>query len=122
MCFPSFPNAIGEKIGHLTPGTEIIILAGEGYPAVSMDIVDIVWQVSGYSALTAGGVALSCRHNSDIILTDRHFDRYPVSDRALRIQKEIDTLADVIDLGGAGLELTDDPDITVPDPFPSEPE
>lgn len=93
MCFGCFgPTAVGYKIAGLDKGTEIIILEGEGYPQTQKEKVDIIWVVAGYSALTAGGIILGCEYNSDIILTGRHFDVFPVSDEAKRIQKEVDEI------------------------------
>lgn len=93
MCFGCFgPTAVGYLIGSLDKGTEIIILQGEGVPQVEKEKVDIIWIVSGYSALTAGGIIIGCEYNSDIILTGRHFDVFPITDEAKRIQKEVDEM------------------------------
>lgn len=89
MCYGGlFLTNPGIKIRRLTPGTEIIILAGEGIPAVKEDTVDIIWIVAGLWALTAQGIRLNYLANSDLILTDRHFDKYPVSEEAQLIQIE----------------------------------
>lgn len=117
-----FPTDLGIRIGELKSGDEIIILKGEGYPAVDKETMTIVWIVAGYSALCADGTTISCLTISDFIPTDRHHDNFVISDAARQMEEEArlrrmeqDKLFD---------ELLDEdmPDWSIPDPFPSEPE
>ncbi|KKT42380.1 MAG: hypothetical protein UW64_C0005G0026 [Microgenomates group bacterium GW2011_GWC1_44_37] len=103
-----FSSNLGIIISQMTPGTEVIILAGEGIPAVEKETVDIILVVTDIYALTAGGIRLSPMANSDIIFTERHFDKFPICDKARQIQAEVQAYEAAL---LAELEL-DDPDPT----------
>lgn len=91
------PNEIGFDIAQLKTGDQIIILAGEGDPVVERDKIDIVWKKSGFSALTAGGIEISCWTISKVVRTGHHFEDYLVSAEAKAIWREIqDNLPDDI--------------------------
>lgn len=117
MCLGmSYPNPIGERISQLKPGDEIIILEGEGFPPVSKETCTLIWKIDRYSALTTDGISLSCTNVSDLIVTGNSFQTYDVSPEAMLIWGNI--LA-------ARKEAQDpefQPDWSVPDPFPAEPE
>ncbi len=89
MCFGSLPNGAGVEISTLKVGDQIIVLAGDGSPEFERDRVDIVWKVDGFSALTAGGIALSCQNVSKIVLTGNHFDDFLASPEAKAIWKSV---------------------------------
>jgi hypothetical protein len=84
-----YPTDLGIRISELKPGDEVIILKGEGYPAATEETTDIIWQVDRFSAFTAKGFRLSCKTNSDLIVTGRHFEEFLASDIAKAIWKEI---------------------------------
>ena len=88
MC-GSYPNPVGISIRELSVGDQIIVLAGEGDPEFDRDRVDIVWKVSGFSALTAGGVSINCLNISKVVLTGNHFDSFLASDKAKAVWQEI---------------------------------
>ncbi|EKD52817.1 MAG: hypothetical protein ACD_61C00229G0001 [uncultured bacterium] len=83
-----FPTNLGVRISELRPGDEIIILKGEGYPAVAQETTTIVWILAGFSALCIDGTAISCLNVSDFIRTGRHFDRFEISEEAKQMEKE----------------------------------
>jgi len=89
MCFGSFPNPIGMLISTLSPGDEVIILKGEGYPMVQDETCTLIWKVDGFSALTVDGIALSCQNLSDLIVTGNKYETYKVSPEAMQIWGEI---------------------------------
>lgn len=117
-CGGSLLTELGIKISRLDKGTEIIILAGEGMPPVLKDTVDIIWIVADYSALTAGGIRLNCIVNSDLILTERHFDRFPVSEAAKQMSAEAEARRLEQDM----LFAENEPDWSIPPAFVTEPE
>jgi len=112
----SYPNPIGERISQLKPGDQVIILKGEGSPAAWEETCTIIWKVSGYSALTADGIAISCQNLSDLIITGNHFEPYPVSPEAMQIWDEI--LAAQKDAQDSDTK----PDWSIPPAFGIEPE
>ena len=112
----NYPNPLGLRISELKPGNEVIILKGEGSPAVPKETATVIWKVDGYSALATNGTAISCMTISDLITTGRQFETYHVSAEALHQWGEI--LAARKEALGLDLE----PDWSVPDPFVSEPE
>ncbi|KKT73475.1 MAG: hypothetical protein UW68_C0008G0004 [Candidatus Collierbacteria bacterium GW2011_GWB1_44_6] len=126
--FGCVPSPLGIFISQQTPGTEIIILSGEGMPPVQTDSVDIIWKVdeNGFSALTAKGVVISCKFNSDLTLTGRHHEEgtYDVSEEAKETMRLVEELQAEEDRLFAEFpeDDTDTPDWTVPPPFSSEPE
>ena len=85
----NYPNPLGIRISELKPGDEVIILKGEGSPAVAEETTTIIWKVSGFSALTVSGVSISCMTISDLITTDHQFETYHVTSEALRIWGEV---------------------------------
>ncbi len=117
MCynFMSFPNPIGVRISELQPGDEVIILKGEGYPAVQKETCTVIWKVSGYSALTIDGIRLSCNSLTDLIVTGNQFETYQVSPEAIQIWGEVQARK-------LEEETGKDPDWSVPVNFRSEPE
>ena len=88
MC-GSYPNPVGMSISELRIGDQIVVLAGEGHPEFDRDRVDIVWKVSGFSALTAGGISINCHNVSKIVRTGQNFDVFLASDEAKAIWNEI---------------------------------
>lgn len=111
----NYPNPLGVRISTLKPGDEIIILKGEGYPAVAKETATIVWKISGYSALTVSGVSISCMNLSDLIVTGHRFETYQVNAEAMRLWGEVLAHRKEAQDGP-------EPDWTVPDPFPPQPE
>lgn len=88
-CGGMYPNILGILISQLKPGDQVIILKGEGIPPVQKETTDIIWKVDLFSALTAGGISLSCKTISDLPLTGISFEEFLVSDQAKAIWKEI---------------------------------
>lgn len=107
---------LSKKISKLNRGDEIIVLRGEGYLPVSKDTTLIVAFVDGGSAICHEGTVISENCISDLIITGRRFETYRVNAEAMLIWGNI--LA-------ARKEAQDpefQPDWSVPDPFPAEPE
>lgn len=69
-----YPNSLGILISELKRGDEVIITKGEGYPPVPEETRDLILQVAGFSALTAGGVTLTCDTISQLVATGNNFE------------------------------------------------
>ena len=78
-------NAIDLLISRLQPGDQVIILRGEGSPPVLEETTAIIWKVKDDVALTTGGIRLSRRTISDLILTNISIEEYLVSKEAQAI-------------------------------------
>jgi len=117
-----FPTELGIRISELKPGDEIIILKGEGYPAVEKETVATVWIVAGFSALCADGTTISCISISDFMLTGEHHDEFEVSEAAKQMEAEAAIRRAEQDRVLEELMKDDEPDWSVPDPFSNEPE
>ena len=113
-----FPTNLGLGISNLTPGDEIIILKGEGYPAVDKETVAIVWIVAGFSALCNDGTAISCLSNTDITTTGRHFEQFEISEAA----KQMEVEAEARRIEQDKLFAEDEPDWSIPPAFGTGPE
>lgn len=87
-CGGMFPNALGFDISRLRSGEEIIIFVGEGDPKTDRNIVDTIWLVSGFSALTAKGYTISCRTITKLVRTGNFHSHFAVSDAALKIHRD----------------------------------
>jgi len=76
MCCGRFdrPNSLGILISELKRGDEVIITQGEGYPPVQKETRDLVLQVARFSALTAGGVTLTCDTISQLVATGNCYE------------------------------------------------
>ena len=115
------PTPLGYFISQLQPGEQVIILQGEGYPRVEKETVDVIWQVAEFSALTAGGIRLNCRFNSDLTTTGVVLHKFEISEAAKQIDREV-ALAR-FEEGKLLSELDGtEPDWQEPGTFPSVPE
>ncbi len=85
--FP-FPNTLQLQIGTLERGDQIIVLMGEGFPKVERDTIDIVWKVTGYNALTAGGITINAQTITKLVRTGQHFEDFLASEQAKAIWEQ----------------------------------
>lgn len=78
-------------IAKLQPGDKVVIRAGAGDPAQAEDATDHILAVEGFSALTAGGIGLSCRDGGLITVTGESVpvDQLEISSEALEKWEEI---------------------------------
>lgn len=111
----SIVSKLSKKISKLNRGDEIIVLKGEGYLPVFKDTALIVAFVDGGSAICHEGTVISENCISDLIVTGRRFETYPVNAEAMRLWGEVLAQRKEAQDGP-------EPDWTVPAPFASEPE
>ena len=112
----NYPNPLGIRISELKPGDEVIILKGEGSPAVSKETATVIWKVDGYSALATNGTSISCMTISDLIVTGNHFQTYDVSPEAKQIWDEI------LVAQKEALDVDREPDWSIPSTLGTQPE
>lgn len=84
------PAPFGYRIAELQVGDEVSIKAGAGNPKQESDTVDIVFHVSGISALTATGIKLMCTDGVNVEPTGQRFEpgTFEVSEQARAILVE----------------------------------
>jgi len=68
------PDPGGNVFAALEAGDEVLIKTGAGKPAQEADTTDIIVEVSGMSALTAGGIKLMCTDGFNIEPTGQHIE------------------------------------------------
>jgi len=113
------PNEVSSRISKLRPGDEIIILKGEGYPAVLMETVAIVWIVEEYRAICNDGTTITGFDNSDILTTGNYYLKFEVTEAAKLIEQNAHKGR--LEQERALFDETD-PDWSERGTFPTEPE
>lgn len=78
-----------EVIESLKKGDEVVIPSGIGNPAIESERTDIVAEICCFSALTAGGIKVSCYDGTKIQRTGRHFDSFELSPEAIALLTEL---------------------------------
>lgn len=84
-------------IPTLKLGDEVMIGANAGYPAKETPHTDIILSVSGFSAITADGVLLSCDDDSLVTKTGRQFawGEFRLSDEVHAVLHELGLTVDM---------------------------
>lgn len=105
----ALPAAGSEVFTELREGDEVTIVFGHGQPIVMDEsVIEVIYSVSGRSALTNTGRKLSCWDGVGITKTDRHFEpgEYEVSVEAIKILAEASEISSLV-LEPEDLDLLD---------------